>query len=113
MDDPDKDRVDIVLTRLARFNATVQGIVLGILLGGVIFVATNWLILKGGNPVGPHLALLGQYFIGYRVTFVGSLIGFVYGFATGFVVGYLVAWLYNWFAVIRERKHQTIRRRHA
>jgi hypothetical protein len=113
MDAPDKDRVDIVLTRLARFNATVQGLVLGILLGGVIFVATNWLVLKGGNPVGPHLALLGQYFIGYRVTFVGSLIGFVYGFATGFVVGYSLAWLYNWFAVTRERKHQTMRRRHA
>ena len=113
MDDSYKGSADVVLTRLARFNATVQGIVLGILLGGVIFVATNWLILKGGHPVGPHLALLGQYFIGYRVTFVGSLIGFLYGFAIGFIGGYLLAWLYNWFGGRRETKRKNMHRRHA
>lgn len=113
--DASQDRADIVLTRLARFNATVHGLVLGILLGGIVFVATNWLILKGGGgrPVGPHLALLGQYFIGYRVTFLGSLIGLAYGFVTGFVVGYLVAWLYNWFGLRRERQRDNLRRRHA
>ena len=67
-------------TRLARFNATVQGLTCGILLGGPIFLATNWLILKGGEAAGPHLGLLGQFFLGYRVTFVGSLIGSAYGF---------------------------------
>jgi hypothetical protein len=113
MPDAYRGRTDVVLTRLARFNATVQGLVSGILLGGIIFVATNWLILKGGHPVGPHLALLGQYFIGYRVTFVGSLIGFGYGFVTGFIAGYSLAWLYNWFAVVRERKRENVRRRHA
>jgi hypothetical protein len=100
--DLDDNRTDVVLTRLARFNAIVQGLVSGILLGGIIFVATNWLILKGGEPVGPHLALLGQFFIGYRVSFIGSLIGLAYGFATGFIAGYIVARLYNWFGGRRE-----------
>ena len=110
MADAHNGMTEIVLTRLARFNATVQGLVFGTLLGGAIFVATNWLILKGGEPVGPHLALLGQFFIGYRVTFVGSLIGFGYGFMTGFVAGYLVAILYNLFGARRQARRDRLRR---
>ncbi len=109
MADLDDSPTDVVLTRLARFNAAVQGLVSGMLLGGIIFVATNWLILKGGEAVGPHLALLGQYFIGYRVSFVGSLIGFGYGFATGFIAGYMVARLYNWFGMRRETTREKAR----
>lgn len=56
---------------------------------------TNWLVIKGGPVVGPHLTLLGQFFLGYRVTFVGSLIGFAYAFVVGFVGGFAVAWIYN------------------
>jgi hypothetical protein len=94
----------IVLTRLLRLNAKVHGVVAGILVGLAIFVATNWLVLKGGEVVGPHLALLGQFFIGYRVTFGGSLIGFAYGFLSGFVIGYFVAFMYNRLVELREKK---------
>ena len=94
----------LVLTRLMRLNATVQGVVTGLVAGLAIFIATNWLIIKGGPVVGPHLALLGQFFIGYRVTFVGSLIGFAYGFVLGFGVAYGVARMYNWLADVRERR---------
>jgi hypothetical protein len=87
---------EVVRTRIIRLDAVIQGIVSGVLVGLGIFIATNWLILKGGTTIGPHLSLLGQYFIGYRVTFFGSIIGFVYGFATGFIGGYSVARLYNW-----------------
>ena len=100
----------IVLTRLLRLNAMVQGLATGVVVGLVIFAATNWLILKGGTSgpegepiVGPHLALLDQYFIGYRVTFFGSLVGFAYGFATGFAVGYLISIMYNWLVDRKER----------
>ena len=94
----------LVLTRLMRLNATVQGVVTGLVAGLAIFIATNWLIIKGGPVVGPHLALLGQFFIGYRVTFVGSLIGFAYGFVLGFGVAYGVGRMYNWLADVRERQ---------
>ena len=93
----------LVLTRLMRLNATVQGVVTGLIAGLAIFIATNWLIIKGGPVVGPHLALLGQFLIGYRVTFVGSLIGFAEGFVLGFGVAYGVARMYNWLADVRER----------
>ena len=99
-----KDLEKVVLTRLVRLNATVQSIVAGLVAGLAIFIATNWLILKGGNIVGPHLSLLGQFFIGYRVTFVGSLIGFAYAFVSGFVIGYGVTSLYNYIVDLKERK---------
>ena len=93
---------EVVLTRILRLNATVQGLVSGIVVGFAVFIATNWLVLKGGYVVGPHLSLLSQFFIGYRMTFVGSLIGFAYGFCCGFIGGYLVARMYNWIAGLRE-----------
>ncbi len=107
----DKKLEELVLTRLMRLNAVVQGLVTGTLLGLVIFIATNWLILKGGHigpsgepVVGPHLALLRQFFIGYRVSFWGSLIGFAYGLGFGFVIGYSVARIYNWIVDLRESR---------
>ena len=99
---------DIVLTRVLHLNATIQGFVAGLFLGSIIFAATSWLLLKGGDRVGPHLSLLGQFFIGYEVSFGGSLIGFAYGFATGFSVGYLIARIYNWVVDFRENKPHSI-----
>jgi hypothetical protein len=108
MPDDSKNLEKVVLTRLLRLNATVQGLVTGIVAGLGVFIATNWLVLKGGDVVGPHLGLLGQFFIGYEVTFVGSLIGFAYAFVAGFVAGYLVARIYN--SIVNARDQQTARR---
>ena len=100
----EQDLEKVVLVRLLHLNAKVQGVVTGIVFGLAIFLATNWLILRGGDVVGPHLALLGQFFIGYRVTFVGSLIGLAYGFVTGFCVGYGITSIYNYIAALRDRR---------
>jgi hypothetical protein len=96
-----KDLESLVLVRVVRLNAVVTGLVTGLLAGLALFVATNWLVLKGGPVVGPHLALLGQYFIGYRVSFVGSVIGFAWAFAVGFVAGTAVVWIYNLLTRLR------------
>ena len=73
-------------------------------------MATNVLVLKGGwiNPrgeyvIGPHLQLLGQFYYGYRVSFLGSFIGLAYGFATGFVGGVVIAWIYNRVSMLTRR----------
>jgi NhaP-type Na+/H+ or K+/H+ antiporter len=109
MADDEKALEKVVLTRLLRLNATVQGVVTGIIVGLVIFIATNWLLIKAeeGEVVGPHLSLLGQFFIGYEVTFVGSLIGFAYGFLSGFLIGYFLARIYNWSVDFRQRQSTT------
>lgn len=93
---------DKLFTGVLWLNAKVVGLVLGILLALAIFVATNWLVIKGGARVGPHLQLLSQYFIGYRVTFVGSLIGAAYGFALGTLCGAMIGWIYNKIAAFRN-----------
>ena len=93
----------VVLSRLLKLNSTVLGLVTGIIAALVVFIATNWLLIRGGDVVGPHLALLGQFFIGYEVTFPGSIIGLVYAFPAGFLVGYCVARLYNSVVDFRER----------
>jgi hypothetical protein len=97
---------DVVLTRLLRLNATIQGLVAGFVLGLGIFIATNVLLLKGGEVVGPHLALLGQFFVGYQVTFTGSLIGLAYGFLVGFLLAYFTSRTYNWLADYRESRQR-------
>lgn len=94
----------IVMTRLLRVSAVVHGVVTGLIVGLGIFIATNWLVLKGGPVVGPHLSLLNQFFIGYRVSFLGSLVGFAYGSVVGFAVGYVIAVVYNLAARARERR---------
>lgn len=101
----DKDAIkSVVLTQVMRLNATVHGVVFGIVLGLIIFIATNWLVIKGGDVIGPNLSLLNQFFIGYSVTFLGSIIGFLYGFLTGFLVGFFIATLYNWILDLRAPK---------
>ena len=72
----DQDLEKVIRTRLLRLNATVHGIVFGLVFGLIIFLATNFLVLKGGGVVGPNMSLLNQFFLGYRVTFGGSFIGF-------------------------------------
>ena len=80
---------------IRRLNGRAWGIAVGLLLGGGLFFATNFLVVKGGARVGQHLQLLGVYFPGYRVTFLGSLIGFVYAFVLGYGLGRLVGLVYN------------------
>jgi hypothetical protein len=97
----------IVMTRLARLSATIYGIVFGLVLGIVIFIATLWLVIRGGPVVGPNLALLGQFFLGYTVTYWGSVIGFVYGFITGFIIGFSIASIYNWIIGWQAARHRS------
>ncbi len=96
LSEQEKNLEKIVMTRLVRLSAIVYGVVFGLVLGSGVLVATLWLVIRGGPVVGPNLALLGQFFLGYTVTYWGSVIGFAYGFATGFAIGFSIASIYNW-----------------
>lgn len=93
---------DKLFSGVLLLNAKVVGLAMGLILALGIFVATNWLVIKGGERVGPHLILLSQYFIGYKVTFMGSLIGAAYGFALGTICGSLMGWIYNKIVAFRH-----------
>ena len=80
---------------IARLRSSIMAATFGLVGGTGVFVATAWLLIQGGDPVGPHLALLANYFPGYTVTWIGALIGLVYGALVGAVAGWLLAWVYN------------------
>ena len=101
--DEEKALEEVILTRLMRLNASIYGLVFGLVTGLLIFIATIWLLLKGGPVIGPNLSLLGQFFIGYQVTWGGAFIGLIYGFIVGFLIGFAIATIYNWTLDIRQR----------
>ena len=98
--DPTEQMLERAVLRL---NANILGIVLGIIAGLAIFIATNFLILKGGDVVGPHLGLLRAFFPFYSVTFLGSIVGFGWGFLSGYVAGFIIASIYNLVVKLKSR----------
>jgi hypothetical protein len=80
---------------VARASEQGWGIAIGLVVGLGLWVATVVLLVQGGPDPGPHLELLGIYFPGYSVTWLGACIGFVYAFVVGYAVGRTVATIYN------------------
>ncbi|HEX7774799.1 MAG TPA: hypothetical protein VF435_20405 [Pyrinomonadaceae bacterium] len=85
----------VIIEAFARLDRAALGFAVGTLCGLGVFTATIFLLIKGGEVVGPNLALLGQFFLGYKVTVAGAFIGLVYGFVAGFVLGWLIGFLRN------------------
>jgi len=95
MPDADVAQTENITAAVRRLNARVWGITGGLLCGGGLFLATIFLVVKGGPEMGQHLGLLATYFPGYRVSVIGGLIGFVYAFVLGYGAGRLVGSVYN------------------
>lgn len=77
-----------------KLNPKSAGLAGGILWGLTVFIATLWILVKGG---GYTLMKLAQFYIGYSVSVPGAFIGLIYGFVHGFIIGALFALLYNLF----------------
>jgi hypothetical protein len=90
----------LVIQAFAKMDKMALGIAAGLVGAVGIFLATVILLIKGGYPVGPNLALLGQYFIGYTVSWKGSVAGALYGFLFGFALGWSTAFLRNLFVAL-------------
>jgi hypothetical protein len=80
---------------VVRMRARIMSIVFGMVGGTIIFVATAWLLLRGGSNVGEHLGLLRHFFPGYSVSWLGALVGLFWGALSGGAIGWAVAWIYN------------------
>jgi hypothetical protein len=55
-------------------------------------------LVAAGRGIGTNLSHISAIFIGYQVSYVGSIIGLAYGFVSGLVAGWLLAGVYNTFA---------------
>jgi hypothetical protein len=93
--DGDAAAAEALRVRVLRLDAIAQALGAGVIAALGVFVATNWLVLKGGTVVGPNLALLAQFLPGYRVTFAGSLLGAFWAFVYAAGAGYVVSRIYN------------------
>lgn len=93
---------------VVRLNGFVLGFVLGAIGALALFAATMWLVLKGGEVVGPHLGLLDNFLPGYSVTVFGSFVGAAYAFVIGYLCGYIVSAVYNFIAMIRSSRRSKI-----
>ncbi len=98
-----EEQAQLALLRsaVARLRTSVMAVVFGVSGGTLLALATAWLLIQGGEQVGLHLGLLGNYFPGYAVTWPGVAMGFFYGLVTGAVLGWTIAWLYNRIADYR------------
>jgi len=76
-------------------NKKSFGLTVGIFWGLAIFLATNFMLIRGG--AGEHISLLGVVCFGYSFNFIGSLIGLIWGFVYGLISGWLFAFVYNLF----------------
>ena len=85
------EELDLTFTPL---HKRCLGIAVGIVFGAVLFAVTLLHIQR--SPGEPYpLRLLGEYFPGYRVTYLGAFIGAAYGAWVGFVVGWFFAFARN------------------
>jgi len=84
-----------------RLDPVAFGLAAGVMAGTLLFVATLFLALNGGELLGPKLQLLSNFLPGFTVSILGALIGFSYLFGLGFVFGSFSAYLRNlmvWFS---------------
>jgi protoporphyrinogen oxidase len=93
---PEKVIPDAVIlrafARLDKFGfATAVGTVSGLL----IFVATLWVALRGGEEARTYLELMAQFFPGYTVSPNGAFEGMFFGATSGFLFGWFFAYLRN------------------
>src|SRR5262245_54037114 len=86
---------EVLIQAFVRLDPIAFGLALGVVSGALVFGMTALLLLRGGDVIGPHLGLLGQFLPGYTVTWRGSLIGPAEGFVAGFVTGWATAFLRN------------------
>ena len=80
---------------VVRMRARIMATVFGMLGGTGVFVATAWLLIRGGERVGEHLGLLRHFFPGYSVSWLGAFVGFFWGACFAAALGWGVAWIYN------------------
>ena len=61
------------------------GLAFGVLWAICVFLATIYVLLKGG---GHTIVLLQQFYWGYAISWGGAFLGLFYGFIYGFIFGF-------------------------
>ena len=89
------DEQMIIRRAVVRMRARIMSIVFGMVGGLGVWVATAWLLIRGGTNVGGHLILLRNYMPGFTISWGGAFVGLFWGVVFGAVIGWVFAWIYN------------------
>ena len=74
-------------------NKNALGLTFGILYAaGMFLMALTATYLNWGSGM---VMIAGDFYIGYKASFLGGIIGAIWGFIDGYICGFLIAWLYN------------------
>ncbi len=92
----------------ARYDPVALGTALGAVASVGLFAASALLLLRGGEVVGPNLALLGHYLPGFGMTWPRAALGALEAGGLGFAIGYALARLLNLLVGLQLR---SLRRR--
>ena len=95
--------VEALRAAFARYDGVALGSAVGSLMGFGLFFATVAVLLAGSEGVEPALGLLGQYFLGFEVSWSGALLGLLEAGAFGFGFGLLLAKAINATVALHER----------
>jgi protoporphyrinogen oxidase len=99
---------ELIRDAFARYDAVALGTAVGVVMGAGLFLATAFLMLRGGERVGANLSLLGQVLAGYGMTWPGAITGALEAGALGFGFGYVLAKAINF--VIAAEEQSIVRR---
>ena len=89
---PDRARLERLLDEaFARYHPRALGVALGAVAAAGLFLASAVLLVRGGDPVGANLSLLGNYLLGFEVTWPGALLGAAEAGAGGYLLGEVLA----------------------
>ncbi len=99
---------DVLAAAFARYDSLALGLALAIVSGVGLFLTTAWVLLRAERDSTEMLSRVGQYLLGYDVSWGGAMLGLIGAGVFGFVVGFGVAWLINliigWEETILERE---------
>jgi len=91
-----KPAIDEALSEIfARYDPVALGSAIGAVAGILLFLATAILLIKGGDPIGPNLSLLGNFLLSYEVSWGGAFLGLLEAGLGGFGFGCALAWMIN------------------
>ena len=82
---------EVLAAAFARYDPRALGAAVGLVLGAGLFLATAIAILRGPGSADRVLGLLGQYLVGYEVSWAGAGVGLLGAGLGGFVFGWLLA----------------------
>lgn len=86
---------DVLAVAFARYDPRALGAAVGIVCGAGLFLATVLVLIDQPGDPGRVLSLLGQYLVGYEVSWAGAGIGLLGAGIGGFVFGWLLARMIN------------------